>query len=169
MKSYSQAGQDLWVIDTLGGVRNGRFLDCGANDPVVISNTYGLETQFGWTGVLLDNDPNCIRDLRAKRSAKVIECDTTKFDYKSIPYDYDYLSLDVDSASADSLEKLLNDGITFRCATIETDEYRFGEGPRNRMMEMLLSRGYKLVRDKVCNPESPYLPYEFWWIDTKRV
>jgi hypothetical protein len=105
-----------------------------------------------------------------QRKAPLFEADATKFDYASLPIrDFTYLSLDVDAASQDSLRKLLTDGITFVVATIETDEYRFGDGPRNAMMELLLKHGYKLERDKVCNPASPGMPYEFWWVDPKRV
>lgn len=169
-KDHSQAGQTLWVLDTLKGLHGGKFLDVGANDPVVISNTFALEDQCGWKGFLLDNDPNCIRDLREQRLSTVIECDSTKFDYASLPVrDFDYLSLDVDSATLDSLKKLLADGVTFRTATVEHDSYRFGNGPRDEIRALLQNAGYSMVLANVCNPYSPGLPYEDWWVDPKRV
>ena len=164
-KSYSQAGQDAWVVEILKGKRAGKYLDVGANDPVLISNTYGLESQLGWDGFLLDNDPNCVRDLRAKRVGIVFEADATKFDFASLPdHDFDYLSLDVDSATLFSLQNLLVAGITFRCATVEHDAYRFGPEPREAMRALLTMKGYHLERPDVCNPSSPDMPFEDWWI-----
>lgn len=168
--SFSQAGQDLWVTQVLKGLRGGWYLDIGANDPVVISNTWALDFQLGWNGVLIENDPNCIADLRAKRSGIVISTDATTFDYASLArHDFDYLSLDVDSASLDALMKLLAGGITFRCATIEHDVYRFGDGPRTAMRDLLTRAGYALAKADICNPEHPDMPYEDWWVDPKRI
>ena len=168
-KSYSQAGQDLWVDEVLNGRIDGLFLDVGANDPIIISNTYALESQAGWRGFLLDNDPNCICDLRAKRESIVVECDSTKFNYCSLGFlRFDYLSLDVDAATLDSLKKLLSDGVGFRCATVEHDSYRFGPEPRDAMRKLLTDAGYHLERPDVCNPEAPTMPYEDWWIHPDR-
>ena len=40
MESYSQIGQDLWVLETLKNKKNGYFLDIGAHDGIYLSNTY---------------------------------------------------------------------------------------------------------------------------------
>jgi FkbM family methyltransferase len=47
----SQFGQDRWVLAVLDGLRGGYFLDSGAGNGVDGSNTYALETEYGWTGV----------------------------------------------------------------------------------------------------------------------
>jgi hypothetical protein len=166
--SRSQAGQDVWALAVLLPLLNGRigtFLDIGANHPIQISNTYALE-QIGWTGALLDNDAYCCDLCRQKRKAAVFEGDSTKFDYKGLlPIDnFDYLSLDVDNATLETLKKLLSDGITFRCATIEHDMYRFGPGPRDEMRALLTAAGYKLAKADVCDSGHPDMPYEDWWI-----
>jgi hypothetical protein len=171
MISYSQASQDKWALAILLPVLKGQigtFLDVGANHPIEISNTYALEV-LGWVGCLLDNDAYCCDQCRKLRKSPVFEVDSTTFDYKKLPaLDFDYMSLDVDSATLASLTKLLADGVTFRCATIEHDSYRFGPGPRDAMRAMLTAAGYKLAVADVCNPESPTMPYEDWWIDPKR-
>lgn len=169
-KSYSQAGQDLWVIDRLNGKVGGSYLDCGANHPTLLSNTYLLESQYGWKGFLLDNDAFCLDLLRKERKSTVIDCDTTKFDYASLPIrDFDYVSLDVDAASLDSLRKMLADGVTFRVMTAEDDRYRFGNAPMEAMKELLLARGYIIAKEGVCNPQTPDMPFENWYVDPKRV
>ena len=62
MESYSQCGQDLFVINLLNK-DNGTFLDLGCYLPKKINNTYLLETK-GWKGVSIDiidysNEWNC--------------------------------------------------------------------------------------------------------------
>lgn len=172
--SHSQAGQDAWAFDTLTGSRapvpsSRTFLDVGCNHPVQINNTLALE-KLGWRGILIDNDAYCVDLCRQHRQSPVYDADSTKFDYAALPIkDFDYLSLDVDAATLDTLRKILADGITFRVATIEHDGYRFGPGPRDAMRELLTAAGYKLERADVCHPGSPNCPYEDFWIDPKRI
>ena len=54
------------------GDRPGTFVDVGANDPVVDSQTWHLE-QRGWTGLLVEPDPDCCRRLRERRTGTVVE------------------------------------------------------------------------------------------------
>jgi FkbM family methyltransferase len=50
----------------------GFFVDVGANDPIVHSQTYALEQQ-GWIGVLVEPLPDKANELRAHRRARVFE------------------------------------------------------------------------------------------------
>jgi hypothetical protein len=50
----SQFGQDRWVLDALGGLRGGYFLDSGAGNGVDGSNTYELEVGYGWGGLCVE-------------------------------------------------------------------------------------------------------------------
>lgn len=56
-KWFSQYRQDEIVSKLLGGKREGYFIDLAANDPVRISNTYALETNFDWKGLCLEPNP----------------------------------------------------------------------------------------------------------------
>lgn len=56
-KWFSQVQQDLVVSTLLHHKRNGYFVDLAANDAVRISNTYALETNFGWQGLCLEPNP----------------------------------------------------------------------------------------------------------------
>jgi len=51
--SYSQLGQDEWVIDTLGK-KPGYFVEFGATDGKDKSNTYLLEKFMGWAGIVAE-------------------------------------------------------------------------------------------------------------------
>jgi hypothetical protein len=53
-KWFSQFRQDEVVSGLLKGKRDGYFVDLAANDAVRISNTYALETYFGWKGLCLE-------------------------------------------------------------------------------------------------------------------
>lgn len=52
--------------------RNGFFVEVGANEPRVRSQTYDLE-QAGWTGLLIEPQPDLAARLRAERHARVFE------------------------------------------------------------------------------------------------
>jgi FkbM family methyltransferase len=58
------------VREFFGGARSGFFVEVGANRPEQESQTWHLE-QIGWTGVLIEPQPNLASDLRYARSAKV--------------------------------------------------------------------------------------------------
>jgi len=159
---HGQAFQDKFANELIG--RTGTFLDVGANHPVTISNTYALE-QLGWTGVLVENDPNYIPLLQAQRTSRVITDDAIRIDWRKelqIPV-MDYLSLDVDEASFFALQNVLFTGPRFRCMTVETDEYVHGKERRDAMVNLLESQDYMILCDQVCHEG---LPYEIWCVDT---
>ena len=56
-KWFSQYRQDEIVSKLLHGKRGGYFIDLAANDAVRLSNTYALETHFGWKGLCLEPNP----------------------------------------------------------------------------------------------------------------
>ena len=58
------------VQEFFGGVRSGFFVEVGANRPQLESQTWHLE-QLGWTGVLIEPQPDLADDLRRTRKAEV--------------------------------------------------------------------------------------------------
>ena len=147
----------------------GTFLDIGCGDPIFISNTYALE-QLGWSGWLIDGDPQWGTSCHEKRTSPFICADATTVDWLSLlggQLLWDYISLDVDHAQVAALKNLLKHGIRFRAATVEHDFYRFGPEPRKEIRAYLHAAGYTILcEDVLCNgPE----PYEDFWIDSKRV
>jgi hypothetical protein len=50
--SYSQWGEDTWLMSHFGG-RRGIYLDIGAGNPTNLSNTY-LAYRCGWSGIAVD-------------------------------------------------------------------------------------------------------------------
>ncbi|MEA2779614.1 MAG: hypothetical protein QOK29_1158 [Rhodospirillaceae bacterium] len=60
------------LLQAFFGKDRGVFVEVGANDPVLFSQTYHLE-QIGWTGVLVEPLPDCAERLRRERKARVFE------------------------------------------------------------------------------------------------
>lgn len=53
-KSKSQMRQDLFVLSELGFKERGYFVDFGATNGVDLNNSYLLEKEFGWTGIVAE-------------------------------------------------------------------------------------------------------------------
>jgi hypothetical protein len=70
----SQFGQDYLVLDILGGMRNGFFLDSGASDGIEASNTLLLESAFGWKGICVEPNESFFGDLIRNRECYCVNC-----------------------------------------------------------------------------------------------
>lgn len=70
-KATSQLGQDLWVLEKTGFKRNGFFVEFGATEGVLLSNTWLLENEFGWAGICAEPNPNLYDKLKANRNCIV--------------------------------------------------------------------------------------------------
>jgi len=69
--STSQLGQDLWVLEQTGFKRSGYFVEFGATDGVLLSNTYLLERRYGWMGICAEPHPEFFAQLRRNRRCHV--------------------------------------------------------------------------------------------------
>jgi FkbM family methyltransferase len=72
-QSFAQNFQDLWVMFESGSQRAGFFVEFGATDGVDRSNSYALEQQLGWSGILAEPNPVWHEALRRNRSARICE------------------------------------------------------------------------------------------------
>jgi FkbM family methyltransferase len=70
-RSNAQILQDLWVCHQLGEKRGGVFVEFGATNGRVNSNTLLLEERYGWTGVLAEPNPIWHADLKRNRAAAI--------------------------------------------------------------------------------------------------
>jgi hypothetical protein len=172
MKSYSQAGQDLFALAMTEGKTNGFFLDIGCNDAKFHSNTFALE-ELGWSGLMVDIVGGC-----EARKGTFVKCDAAKpderlrFQYSQMAEVVDYLSLDVDDVLVPVLQAIPFGVHTFRVITLEHDVYCRGVHPQWASRTLLSSLGYHLLCAdvKVVPPGmTTWEPYEDWWCSPELV
>lgn len=68
-KSRSQLLQDLFVLSQTNFKRDGYFVEFGATNGIDLSNTYLLETEFGWRGILAEPAQRWHTALKSNRRA----------------------------------------------------------------------------------------------------
>jgi FkbM family methyltransferase len=90
--SCSQIRQDLFALAVNNFKRGGFFVEFGATDGRTLSNTYLLETEFGWEGILAEPAVSWHESLRKNRGVVIEErCvwevsgQTLEFSEASIP------------------------------------------------------------------------------------
>jgi FkbM family methyltransferase len=70
-ESRSQLKQDIFVLIETGFKRNGFFVEFGATDGSDLSNTWLLEKDYGWDGILAEPATVWHEDLIKNGSAKI--------------------------------------------------------------------------------------------------
>jgi|LakMenEpi03Aug12_release.lakeMendotaPanAssembly.Ray.scaffolds.fasta_scaffold784546_1 hypothetical protein len=179
--NYSQLHQDMFVLCALNGMRNGTYLEIGANEPILNSNTYLLENFFGWQGISLELSTAHVERFNMLRRNICLLQDATIADFDDIlikaklPSVIDYLSVDCEPSSNTfkSLLRLPHNKTRFRVITFEHD---YGAAHLNNNQEEMLIRqksrdflqglGYHLV---VSNISWLGQPIEDWWVDPQLV
>ena len=69
--SKSQMRQDLFVLCELNFIDNGYFVEFGATDGLIGSNSYLLEKSFNWDGILCEPAKYWIKNLNSNRSVNL--------------------------------------------------------------------------------------------------
>lgn len=160
MLSYSQAGQDLFVLDH---IKKGFYIEIGASHPVNINNTYLLE-QNGWEGISIDIEDISQQEWLKVRKNPLVIADALEFDFA--PYltkRVDYLQVDIDPAkqSLKCLEKMLSYGQRFSVITFEHDYYD-DPSVREPSRLLLFKNNYRPFKFDV---EYEGQIFEDWWLD----
>lgn len=73
MRTNSQIEQERWVFAMCNGRRDGRFIEIGAFDGILHSNSYFLETEYDWKGIVVEPNPSLFSLLRQNRAAVCLE------------------------------------------------------------------------------------------------
>ena len=71
--SKAQFRQDLFALKELNIKKNGFFVEFGATDGVSGSNTFLLEKEFGYIGILAEPNPKQRKNIQKKRNAIIVE------------------------------------------------------------------------------------------------
>lgn len=72
-KSKSQLRQDLFVLSEVDYKKGGYFVEFGASDGITLSNSYLLESEFYWTGILSEPAKVWHKELYSNRPSASIE------------------------------------------------------------------------------------------------
>jgi hypothetical protein len=169
-----QALQDKYVLNMLKFKHNGFFLELGSNKPQEINNSYLLEKNYGWRGIMVEYDKN-FHDIYKKErpnSFHAIE-DATIIDYNdalkqvNFPKNMDYLQIDLEPGNGSTLAALKNLNSTvfndykFATVTFEHDICNGNVVPtifnetREESRRIFESRGYVCVFHDINN--------DGWW------
>ncbi|MGE0563837.1 MAG: FkbM family methyltransferase [Pseudolabrys sp.] len=86
-RSHLSPEQEHGLVRAFFGERAGYFVDVGANDPKRESQTWHLE-QAGWTGVLIEPQPDLASRLKQERNAKVfaVACSSPANAGRTMPF-----------------------------------------------------------------------------------
>jgi hypothetical protein len=171
VKSYSQVGQDKWVLSLFPKGYKGFFMDLGCNDPKIINNTLLLE-ENGWEGVAVDI--NDLSELWKNRKARFIQMNALNARDIIEPERIDYVSIDVDAIGTNyqTIKNLLEAGFEFKAITIEHNYYiseEFNQRERLPQRELLLSKGYALAKGDVMDDDGQFNKFEDFWINPKYI
>lgn len=69
--NFSQTDQDIMVLILTNFKKNGFFVEFGVCDGVNLSNTYLLETDFDWNGIVAEAIPEQFSKVQQNRKCKV--------------------------------------------------------------------------------------------------
>lgn len=180
MESTSQSGQDIFIRTMLKGKHHGSFLEIGSNHPIEINNTYLLEKQLSWRGMMVEYDASYL-PLYQRERPQSIHCiqNATQIDYLThlssnlFPTDMDYLQIDLEVSNRSTIETLqvldqtIMDSYRFATVTFEHDIYR-GDyyHTRQESRDIFTRRGYQLLFPDVKNNGNAF---EDWYVHPELV
>jgi hypothetical protein len=170
-----QSEQDKFILNVLEEKKDGYFVEIGSNHPININNTYLLENEYNWKGIMIEYDDSFLQLYKQLRpnSIHVIN-DATNIDYKNlfeinnVPLIIDYLQIDLEvsnGSTLSTLQKLDNeifDTYKFATITFEHDIYNTNfNNTRLESRDIFSRRGYLCVFEDINNQGNPY---EDWYV-----
>jgi len=172
--SQSQAGQESFVLNMTNWKKDGYYVEIGAFDPWIDSNTYNLEQEYMWKGFGIEIKSECADNFKS-RNNPCLTLDATTADYfdlfkeYSAPKQIDYLQLDIEPAE-NTLAVLLRmpfEEYRFSVITFEHDIYDTNWPDNHKHKDtaknILETHGYKLIAENINHGENR--PFEDWYID----
>jgi hypothetical protein len=170
-----QVLQDKFVTSVLKNKQNGFFLEIGSNEPKNINNTYVLEKNLNWRGIMVEYNSDYLQKYETERSNSIhIINDATKIDYHSlflennVPENIDYLQIDLEVSNRSTLttlellETTIFPNYNFATVTFEHDIYAGNYfNTRDASREIFYKHGYILVFPDVRNGSNAF---EDWYV-----
>ena len=173
--NFSQSGQDQFAFNISGS--NGIYLEIGAHDPIINSNTFNLEVQCNWRGISVEYDTSFKKSWEncKQRKNDVIWDNAFNIDYsllikqKQLPNKLNYLSCDIEPAenTFKILKKIINSNLEFDYISFEHDKYNIGNKYEALSTEFLENNNYKIAIKDVYSRDKKYKIYETWFVHNK--
>jgi len=168
-----QAEQDKFVLSMLNNKKNGFFLELGSNHPITCNNTFILEKEYNWNGIMIEYDNCWLNEYKIHRpnSIHVID-DAQQINYSlllktnNVPQNIDYLQIDLNVDNSSTLNTLLKideqlfSEYKFATITFEHDIYSSDNEndiwgiTRKKSREIFENRGYVLIFPDVQLPSN---------------
>ncbi len=187
---YSQAQQDVFILNILKGKQNGYFVELGSNDPIVINNTFLLETHFNWKGIMIEYDDKYFDKYKEVRPNSIhILNDATLIDYNelflknNVPKNIDYLQIDLEPGNGSTLKLIelfdssgIFDKYKFAVVTFEHDIYQASNpeysneekqvyiDTKNKSIEIFKKYGYVMVFENINDKQDLSVAFEDWYV-----
>lgn len=119
-KSKSQIGQDLMAALVSDFKAGGYFVEFGATDGVTLSNSYLLEKELNWSGILAEPARVWHRSLEVNRTANICKLAVWSSSGQKLLFHED-----LELSTIDGFERLKHDlrsGVTYEVETISLDD-----------------------------------------------
>ena len=170
---FSQSGQDQFAYNISGS--NGTYLEIGAHDPVINSNTFNLEVKCNWNGISIEYDKSFQMSWGDNKLRKnnVVWDDAFNINYSSLikqrelPNRLSYLSCDIEPAenTFNILKKVISSELNFDFISFEHDKYSIGNKYEDLSIEYLKNYNYKVAVKDVYSRNKRYKIYETWFVN----
>ena len=170
---FSQSGQDQFAYNISGS--NGTYLEIGAHDPVINSNTFNLEVKCNWNGISVEYDKSFQISWGDNKLRKnnVVWDDAFNINYSSLikqrelPNRLNYLSCDIEPAenTFNILKKVISSELNFDFISFEHDKYSIGNKYEDLSIEYLKNHNYKVAVKDVYSRNKRYKIYETWFVN----
>ena len=170
---FSQSGQDQFAYNISGS--NGTYLEIGAHDPVINSNTFNLEVKCNWNGISIEYDKSFQMSWSDNKLRKnnVVWDDAFNINYSSLikqrelPNRLNYLSCDIEPAenTFNILKKVISSELNFDFISFEHDKYSIGNKYEDLSIEYLKNYNYKVAVKDVYSRNKRYKIYETWFVN----
>jgi hypothetical protein len=176
---YSRAGQDLMILKLLG-TETRHFLEIGSADAIINNNTYLLESNYGWSGIMVECDAKYEDGYKTHRTSNYLIEDATNVDYRQLmdsmnfPETVGYLQIDLEVCNCSTLTVLENldatvfDKYTFGFVSFRHDIYTGNHyNTREISREIFKKRGYVCIAEDVLYDSKD--PFEDWYVHPSMV
>ena len=170
--NFSQSGQDQFAYNLCG--EGGTYLEIGAHDPIINSNTFNLDVKCNWKGISIEYDKTFKKswDNCTERENNVIWDNAFNIDFSSLIKEkgfsnkFNYLSCDIEPAenTFNILEKIIDSNLVFDFISYEHDKYNIGNKFEVLSIKFLKDHNYKVAIRDVYSRNKKHKVYETWFI-----